>query len=129
MNAVRRPDWRTPRRGTEDGTALPTTITATLTWNGTAQTPVTYNTTGFSPGDLLLLAQQVTSAVTTTGRYDWSLSVTLNYTTPVTLPGSGTAFVVAQDASFFGAGWTLSTVNQLVSTFPTTPPAAPRQAS
>src|SRR5262249_550447 len=33
--------------------ALPATITATLTWNGSAQTPVNLSTTGFAQGDAL----------------------------------------------------------------------------
>src|SRR5262249_48659240 len=43
---------------------VPTQITATLTWNGTPQTPVTYNTTGHSAGDTYLVGDQVASAIT-----------------------------------------------------------------
>ena len=44
------------------------TITATLIWNGNVQTGQTHSTSGFSPGDQLILAQQVSGDVTTTNR-------------------------------------------------------------
>src|SRR5262249_10165140 len=54
---------------TDNAQILPATITVVLTWNnGTPQTAQTYSTSGFSPGDLLTVAQQVASPVTTTGR-------------------------------------------------------------
>jgi hypothetical protein len=46
---------------------LPSTITVTLTWNGTAQMPIYFSTIGFHPGDKLTVAVQSTATVTTTG--------------------------------------------------------------
>src|SRR5205823_12480143 len=55
--------------------SLPSTISAQLTYNGTTAATVTYSTTGFAAGDTLTLALQASSAITTTGRYDYSVSV------------------------------------------------------
>ena len=94
--------------------ALPGSVTATMTWNGGAVGGTyTYSTTGDSPGDPLTLAVQVPSAVSTTGRYPWSVSVQIPGQSTQTF--SGTAFVVTQDASPFGAGWTFGPTDQLVS--------------
>ncbi len=97
---------------TDSSASLPATITATLTWNGTAQSPVTFSTTGFHPGDALTLAVQDTSTVTGVTRDDWSLSVAIPGHSTAT--ASGTAYVVAEDSSPFGAGWSFSNLNQLV---------------
>ena len=42
-------------------------VSAVLTWNGTAGATLTYSTSGLHPGDPLVIAAQVPSAVTTTG--------------------------------------------------------------
>ena len=43
--------------------ALPGSVTAVLTWNGTTGATLTYSTTGLDPGDPLVIAAQVPSAV------------------------------------------------------------------
>ena len=60
---------------------MPTQIQVTLTWNGTAQPPVTFQTTGHSPGDSYLLSVQVGRPVTATGVYPW-YSVDIQATLP-----------------------------------------------
>src|SRR5262245_34976594 len=51
----------------DNAVALPATITAQLTWNGGApQTAQNFSTTGRTPGELLILAQQVNAPVSTT---------------------------------------------------------------
>jgi hypothetical protein len=50
-------------------TALPSTITAQLTWNGSVVATQSFTTTGKSPGDLLTVALQVPTAQTIVGRY------------------------------------------------------------
>jgi YD repeat-containing protein len=97
----------------DNGTSLPATITATLTWNGTAQTAVNFSTSSVSKGDQVTFDVQSTAAVTSTGAYDWSLSIT--GTGMSTITASETAFIVDETNSPFGAGWSLSTLNQLVS--------------
>jgi len=98
---------------TDNATTMPASLTVQLTWNnGTPQATQTFYTTGHSPGEVLRVAAQVNTAVTTTARYPWSAVVTVAGRSPVTI--SGIAYVVTQDANPFGAGWTLSTVDQLV---------------
>jgi RHS repeat-associated protein len=93
--------------------SLPSTVSAILTWYGTAGTTLTYSTTGDSPGETLTVAAEVPSAVSTTGRYNWTLEVLVPGQSPQYV--SGTAFVVAEDSSSFGAGWTFSNTSQLYS--------------
>jgi RHS repeat-associated protein len=91
--------------------SLPGTISASLTINGSAAGSNSFSTTGFSAGDTLTLALQSMMMITTTGGYSWSVNVTAGtYTNTF----SGFAFVVAQDSSPLGAGWTFAWVNQLV---------------
>src|SRR5262249_27818596 len=104
----------------DNAIALPATITAQLTWNGTTQAAQNFSTTGHSPGELLTIAQQVSSAVTQTGRYPWSLQVTMNYGTPITRTVSGNSFVVVNNnptsggQNPLGTGWGLSHVDRLL---------------
>src|SRR5262249_44868069 len=92
----------------DSSTALPPSLTARLTFNGTTQAAVTYSTTGLSPGDLITVAQQAASAVTATGRYTYALQVTVNYGSPLTTTIHGATFVDVEDSSPFGAGWTVA---------------------
>jgi RHS repeat-associated protein len=91
--------------------SLPANITAQLTFNGTAMGTLTYSTTGFSAGDTLTLALQSLTAVTTTGRYDYSVSVQAGTWTQTF---TGYTFVVAQDASTLGSGWSFAGVDTLL---------------
>jgi RHS repeat-associated protein len=94
--------------------ALPDTLTAGLTFNGTQAGTVTYSVspTGFAPGDVFTIALQASSTITTTGRYGYSVLVQVPGQADQTVTGS--AFVVAQDSSPLGAGWTLAGVDRLV---------------
>ena len=71
---------------------VPTQIQVQLTWNGTAQPFVTFQTTGHSPGDAYLLATQVASPVTTTGAYPWKVEI------QATLPLPGNPSSTARSA-------------------------------
>jgi RHS repeat-associated protein len=93
--------------------ALPSSLSAQLTFNGVTGATVTYSTSGKSPGDILTLAVQSPTTITSTGRYGWSLTVAVPGQTTQTLTGA--AYVVAQDGSSFGSGWTFSPVDTLVS--------------
>src|SRR5262249_39886665 len=99
----------------DNSQALPSTITATLTFNGTTQTGQTYSTTGLTRGDTLVVAQQVSTPVTSSGRYTYTLAVSFNYATPITTTLTGAAFVLAEDSSPYGAGWTVARVDKLIS--------------
>ncbi len=96
---------------TPNNASLPSSIQGDLTFNGTAARTVTYNTTGFTPGDTLTMALQASTAITTTGGYSWSVSVTAG---SFSHTYTGYTFVVAQDSSTLGAGWSFAGVNQLV---------------
>jgi RHS repeat-associated protein len=93
--------------------ALPATVALQLTWNGTPQSTVSFNTDGHARGDVLIGAVQVASPVSSTGRYAWSVRVALPGPADTVL--SGTAFVVVQDNSPYGPGWTFSGTDQLIS--------------
>jgi RHS repeat-associated protein len=99
--------------------SVPTQIQAQLTWNnGTPQSWVTFSTTGHSAGDVYALSLQVNTAVTSTGLYPWQVEV------KATLPGGDTIdrftygnapIVVNSSGDAFGNGWSLATVDSLVS--------------
>ena len=98
---------------TPNNASLPSTISLGLTFDGTTAATVTYSTTGFSPGDVLTETLQASSAITTTGRYDYSVLVHVPGQTDYTV--SGYTFVAAEDSSVYGAGWGLSGVDKLES--------------
>ncbi len=93
------------------GQSVPSTITARLTFNGTALASVTYNTSGLNPGDIMQIGLQANATSDATGRYPYSISVT-NGSTQTTY--SGNAVIVNQASSPFGPGWSLDNVEQLV---------------
>jgi YD repeat-containing protein len=89
------------------------TFPAQLTWDGTAQGSVniTIPSTNNAPGSLITFALQAPAS--STGRHGWSVTATPPGTSG--LSASGSTFVVSQTGSPFGAGWTLSNMDQLVS--------------
>ena len=96
---------------------VPTQNQVTLTWNGAAQTPVIFQTTGHSPGDDYLLNVQIATAATATGIFPFKVDV------QATLPGgtivhgttSGMAFVAVNGSSDpIGRGWSLGGSAQLI---------------
>lgn len=87
----------------DNQTTLPASIDMRLTFNGSAAATVTYSTSGLSPGDPVTATLQGPNTITTTGRYDWSVVVTLAGGSPQTI--SGYTFIDARDSSDFGAGW------------------------
>src|SRR5262249_58257632 len=100
------------------GGAVPNSFDVQLTWNnGTPQTAVNFTTTGHSSGDTYLFAVQVNTAVTTTGRYPWTVQITANLAggDTVVRSVSGYANVVANGSSDpVGHRWGLSALDQVV---------------
>jgi RHS repeat-associated protein len=97
---------------TPNNAVLPNDYTVQLTFNGSAQTPQVYSTSGYSQGDTLVAAQQVSSAITTTGRYNYQVDVTPTGGSPTSV--TGTMYVVADNDSVLGVkGWSLSSVDRL----------------
>jgi RHS repeat-associated protein len=97
---------------TANNAALPGTVTAVLTWNSGTPATFTYSTSADQPGDTLTIAAQVGTAVSSAGRYPWALSIQASGLTTQNL--SGTAFVVPQDNSPLGAGWTFGSADRLI---------------
>jgi hypothetical protein len=73
--------------------ALPTSITVQSAFNGVTQAAVTYSMTGYTQGAVLEVTQQAATAVSATGRYGWSATVTMNYPTPSSPASLGVASV------------------------------------
>ncbi|HTU18557.1 MAG TPA: hypothetical protein VMG10_10895 [Gemmataceae bacterium] len=94
------------------GQSVPSTITAQLTFDGTALSTVTYDTSELNAGDIMQVALQADATDLSTGRYPWSIVVT-NGSNQTTY--SGDVDIVNQASSAFGAGWSLDNVEQLVS--------------
>ncbi len=78
---------------------------------------MTYGTTGDSPGDVLVMDLQPSTAVTASGAYPWSVTITPSGGFGTTY--SGTAYLDVSSASegvMAGNGWTIAGVNRLIST-------------
>ncbi len=92
------------------GEAVPSTVTATLTLNGTAGTPVVYDTSTANAGDVIQIALQANATSLATGRYSYSVAVD-DPADPDDVYAnsfSGSVDLLNNNASPFGAGWTLS---------------------
>ena len=102
---------------TYPGGPMPTQFSVTLTWNGTAGSPVTFSTTGHSPGDVFALGMQVPAVVSSSGTYPYQVQVVTSFSADPdsTSTVSGTAAVTATGSTPDGYGWTL-TSNQSPST-------------
>jgi YD repeat-containing protein len=85
-------------------------------FNGVNQSTATFPVSNFQAGAVYLMAVQVGSAVTATGVYPWSATITITKqgggTTTAT--ASGYVPVVVRDSSPYGAGWGIDGINQLV---------------
>lgn len=53
---------------------LPTSIDVTLTWDGSAQSPVTFSTSGHSAGDSYVLNVQANGVTSVSDAYTWDVS-------------------------------------------------------
>jgi YD repeat-containing protein len=87
--------------------AVPTRVTAQLTFNGVTGQTVWYDTSLLNPGDIMQIALQGDATGLATGRYNYSIAVTAQYGTPVTTTNSGQITVINPTNSFFGPGWSL----------------------
>jgi len=94
--------------------AVPSQVSATLTFNGTAGTTYYYNTSTLTPGDVQQIALQANAASLATGRYSYSVQVVDHGTTNTTITLSGTATVLNESSSALGDGWTLDGLEQII---------------
>lgn len=93
--------------------AIPTKVSAQLTFNGTAGSTYYYNTSQFIPGDIEQIPLFVDASALSTGRYSYSISVTDYRSSNTTTTPSGTATIDNESGSAFGAGWTLQGLEQI----------------
>ncbi len=94
--------------------AVPSQVSATLTFNSTVGTTYYYNTSTLNPGDVQQIALQATGASTlATGRYSYSVQIVDHGTTLTTITASGTATLINESAARFGDGWSLDGLEQI----------------
>jgi RHS repeat-associated protein len=113
--------------------AVPQLLQVRLTWDGTPQSWVNFQTTGHSAGDSYALAQQVASPVTSSGLHYWKFEVKVTPATGAvyTMNQEGIAGVIATDTTNtndpaydkYGAGWGVASAAKLVTG--STPSAGP----
>ncbi|MGP0063971.1 MAG: RHS repeat-associated core domain-containing protein [Isosphaeraceae bacterium] len=94
--------------------SVPTTVNATLTFNGTVGTTWYYNTSSLVAGDVQQIALQASATSLSTGRYSYSVQVVDEGSTNTTSTYTGTATVLNGSTSAFGDGWTLSGLEQVI---------------
>jgi RHS repeat-associated protein len=94
--------------------AVPSQVSAQLTFNGTAGTTWYYNTSQFTPGDIEQIALQANATSLSTGRYSYSAQVIDIRSGTTTFTYSGSATVINNSTSPFGDGWTLQGLEQIV---------------
>ena len=96
--------------------AVPSQVSATLTFDGTVGTTYYYDTSTLNPGDVQQIALQATSATgLSTGRYAYSMQIVDYGATNTTITLSGYADLINQSSSAFGDGWTLDGLEQITS--------------
>jgi hypothetical protein len=101
----------------QDSSDVPDEIAAQLTFNSTAGTAYTYDTTSLSAGDNLRFALQADATSLATGHYDYSVKLTADMdSTLVDHIYVGVTDIVNRGASTypFGRGWQLAGLDQLV---------------
>jgi YD repeat-containing protein len=94
--------------------ALPTKVSAQLTFNSSALTTWYYDTSQFNKGDVQQIALEATNATAlATNRYSYSAQVVDIGTTNTTNTYSGTTSLLNYSGNAFGAGWTLKGLEQI----------------
>jgi hypothetical protein len=99
------------------GSSVPDDIDAQLTFNGTAGTTYNYNTTSLDAGDSLRFALQADASSLSSGRYDYSVELTANYSSSSssrTFTGSQDVVNRGSSSHPFGRGWQLAGLDELV---------------
>src|SRR6516162_9401839 len=107
--------------------SLPTSVTAQLTLkdqnNNTVFTGSTiyYNPSSLNPGDWMLIALQANGSGLASGRYNWQINLTANYTNPANVTYSGAFDLITSSTTPttytnnpFGPGWSLAGVDRLI---------------
>jgi len=87
--------------------SVPTKVGAQLTFDGTAGTTYYYDTSDFTAGDFLQVALQADATSLSTGRYDYTVTMSDVRGSTTTTNVNGTMTVLNGGSSPFGAGWNL----------------------
>jgi RHS repeat-associated protein len=97
------------------GNPVPTQYSVAWTFNGVVQATQNFTVSGYQAGALYQLAVQVGSAVTASGVYPWSatITVTLSNNTTVQTNASGYVPVAVLDTSPYGPGWSIDGIPQV----------------
>jgi len=96
--------------------AVPSQVSAQLTFNGTALTTYYYNTSTLNPGDIQQIALQATNAPSlATGRYAYTATIVDHGTTNTTITLSGSVDLINESTSALGDGWQLQGLEQITS--------------
>src|SRR5437879_4665213 len=90
--------------------AVPSTVSATLTLNGSTGSTFYYDTSSLNPGDVMQIALQGNATSLSTGRYSYSVQVVANSSPPVTTTYSGSVDIINESGGPFGAGWSLGSL-------------------
>ena len=99
------------------GIAVPSAITAQLTFNGTSGTTYSYNTTSMVTGQALRFALQADGSWLATGMYVYTLTVAMTISGVRTSQAfTGKQPIVKRSASEFGSGWWLDGLNRVIDT-------------
>ncbi len=95
--------------------AVPTKVSAQLTFDSTALTTYYYDSSKLNPGDVQQIALQATNGTTlATNRYTYSAQVVDIGTTNTTATYSGGTTLLNYSGNAFGAGWTLAGLEQII---------------
>ncbi|MEQ1830852.1 MAG: Ig-like domain-containing protein, partial [Pirellula sp.] len=96
------------------GQAIPSDITASLTFNGVSGQSYSYSTVGLQPGQPMRFAIQVDGWALPTGMYDYTMNVTTTTAgVPSTQSFSGKQAIINRANSEFGNGWGLDGLDRL----------------
>lgn len=97
------------------GVAVPTAITAQLTFNGATGTTYSYSTSGMASQQAMLFAIQADGSALATGMYDYTLNVstTVGGVTS-TQAFTGKQAIVNRSGSEYGSGWWLDGLDRVV---------------
>jgi RHS repeat-associated protein len=101
----------------EPGDPVPTSVDLTLTINGSAQATKSFTVGGYSAGQDYVIADRVSTALTSSGRMTWSAQAVLHFSGSgdQTVNASGEQAIVAlPSTSATGQGWNLIDLPKLV---------------
>jgi RHS repeat-associated protein len=104
---------------------LPSNVYGTLTWDGVAGSTINYNLSQLSSGGQWVFGAQPTSSLST-GRHTYTLSLAfVSSGGTINRSVTGSTFIVNRSSSPYGAGWSFSNTDTLVSIAADTPDSLP----